>query len=74
MLFAAQMDSEIVILNQVSLKDHTVYHLYVKFKIWHKWTYLWNRLRGTENRLVVVKEEEGMGGWIGSLGLADENW
>ena len=33
MLFAAQMDSEIIILNQVSLKDHMVYHLYVKFKI-----------------------------------------
>ena len=29
------------------------YHLHVESKIWHKWTYLWNRL--TENRLVVAK-------------------
>ena len=26
--------------HQTSLKDHTAYHLYVKFKTWHKWTYL----------------------------------
>ena len=27
------------------------YHLYVESKIWHKWTYLWNRNRLTENGL-----------------------
>ena len=27
----------------------------------------------TENRLVVVKGEEGWGGWTGSLGLVDAN-
>ena len=33
------------------------YHLYVKSKMWHKWTYLWNRSRLTdvETRLVVVR-------------------
>ena len=33
------------------------YHLNVESKIWHKWTYLWNRL--TEKRLVVAKGKEG---------------
>ena len=33
MLFAAQMDLEIIILNQVSLKDHAIYHLNVETKI-----------------------------------------
>ena len=33
MLYAAQMHLEIIILNQVSLKDHTIYHLYVESKI-----------------------------------------
>ena len=31
------------------------YHLYVESKIWHKWTYLWNRITDIENRLVVAK-------------------
>ena len=43
------------------------YHLYVKSKIWHKWTYLWNRLINIENRLVIAKwkglEEGWSGGW-----------
>ena len=45
-------------------KTNTIwYHLYVESKIWHKWTHLWNRniLRDEENRLVVVKGEEGLG-------------
>ena len=33
MLFAAQMHLEIIILNRESLKDHTIYHLYVESKI-----------------------------------------
>ena len=59
------MDPEIIILSEVKKrKTNTMwYHLYVKYKIWHKWTYLWNRnnLTGIENRLVVAKGEEG--GW-----------
>ena len=36
---------------------HTIYHLYVKSKIEHKWTNLWNknRLTNIENRLVAAK-------------------
>ena len=37
------------------------YHLHVESKIWHQWTYLWNRLTDTENRLVVAKGENGEG-------------
>ena len=39
------------------------YHLYVESKIWHKWSYLWNRnwITDIENRMVVAKEE-GIGG------------
>ena len=51
------------------------HHLYVESKIWHKWTYPWNRNRLTDidNRLVVAKEEEVVEGWIGSLGSAVAN-
>ena len=35
-------------------------HFYVDSKIWHKWTYLWNRLTDTENRLVVIKGKKGV--------------
>ena len=37
------------------------YQFYVESKIWNKWTYLWNRnrIRDTENRLVVAKGEGG---------------
>ena len=34
-------------------------HFYVESKIWHKWTYLWNRLTDTENRLCGCQGEEG---------------
>ena len=51
------------------------YHLYVKSKIWHKWTYLpnRNRLKDIDNRLVIA---ECVGGeeWTESLGLADANY
>ena len=45
-------------------------------KIWHKWTYLWNRNRLTdvENRLVVASGRMGEGGLTGSLELADANY
>ena len=51
------------------------HHLYVESKIWHKWTYPWNRNRLTDidNRLVVAKEEEVVEGWIESLGSAVSN-
>ena len=30
----------------------------VESRIWHKWTYLWNRLTETKNRLVAAKQGE----------------
>ena len=64
MPFAATwMQLEIIILSEVSQKKTNTmwYHLYVESKIWHKWTYLWNRNRLTdiESRLVVAKGERG---------------
>ena len=51
---------------------YDIYLLTGGSKIWHKWTYLWNRngLTDTESTLVVVKGE----GWIGSLELANGNY
>ena len=45
MPFAATwLQLEIIILSEVrKTKTNTIYHLYVESKIWHKWTYLWNR-------------------------------
>ena len=71
---AAWMDLEIIILSEVSQKEkgkfHMIpisiwYHLYVKSKIWPKWTYLKNRNRLTdvEDRLVVAKGGEGGVDW-----------
>ena len=47
------------------------YHLYVKPKIWHKWTYPQNRNRLTENRLLVAKGE---GEGSGMSGMAFLTW
>ena len=44
--------------NVIKRKTNIIwYHLYVQSKIWHKWTYLWNRSRPTdrESRLVAAK-------------------
>ena len=57
--------------NQV--KTNTIwYHLYVESKIWHNWTYLWNRNRLTdiENRPVVAKGEGGRGGMDWEFGIS----
>ena len=58
MPFAATwMSSETIILSEVSQKDknkYIWYHLYVEPKIWHKWTYLWNR-RGFPGGLTCKK-------------------
>ena len=44
-------------------KTNVWYHLYVESKKkWYKWTYLQNRNRETENKLMVTKGERG--GWI----------
>ena len=45
----------------------------MKSKIWHRWTYLQNRLTDMKNRLVVAKGEGTGGGWTGSLELIDAN-
>ena len=43
-------------------KTNTIwYHLYVKSKIWHKWTYLWKnkktKSKTQENKLLIAKGE-----------------
>ena len=40
---------------------------WMESKIWHKWTYLWNRnrLKDIENRLVVAKREGARGVGLG---------
>ena len=50
---ATRMDLEIVILSEVSQRQ--IYHLYVEFKKWYKWTYLQNRnwLTNLESSLMV---------------------
>ena len=68
---ATWMDLKIIILNEVcqKRKTNTVwYHLHVESKIQHKWTYLWNRNRLTESKLVVAK----VGGQRGGLGVWDQ--
>ena len=47
------MDLEIIILSEVSQRktNATGYHLYMGSKIWHKWTYLWNRNRSQTYRI-----------------------
>ena len=54
----------------------TCYHLCVESKIWHKWTYLWNKTDSTDidNRLVVAKWEQVEEGRAGNLELADANY
>ena len=51
------------------------YQLHVESKIWHKWTYLWNkqthRHRLVADKLGVMQVEEK---WIWSLGLAESNY
>ena len=46
------------------------YHLYVESKIWHKWTYPWNRnrLRDLKNELMVSRRTWYLGslGWTGT--------
>ena len=64
MLFAATwMQLEIIILSEVrKRKTNTIwYHLHVESKLWHKWTYLWNRnrIRDIGNTLLVAKGEGG---------------
>ena len=70
------MQLERIILTEVSQKEKYKYHmiLYVESKIWHKWTYLWNKntIMDIENRLVVTKGKGVLRKrWSGSLGLAD---
>ena len=73
---AMGLDTIILVFWMLSFKFKIPYHLYVDSKIWHKWTYLWNRNRPTdiENRLVIAKWQEAGEGWTGGLGLADANY
>ena len=72
MLFASTwMDLEIIILSQISqIKTNPIwFHLNVESKIWHKWIYGWNGNADTENSLLVVKGEGGMGGMKWKFGI-----
>ena len=64
------MDLEIIIQNEVRKTNTMWYHLYVESKIWHKWTFLQNRIMDKKTNVVAkgVGVEEG---WSGRLGLAD---
>ena len=56
--FYSNMDGPRVLSEVSQRKTNTIwYHLRVESKIWPKWTYLQNRNRLTENRLVVAKVE-----------------
>ena len=55
---ATRMDLESMVLSEISqTKINTIwYHLCMEPKTWYKWTYLWNKSRHPENRLVTAKE------------------
>ena len=56
--FYSNMDGPRVLSEVSQRKTNTIwYHLCVESKIWPKWTYLQNKNRLTENRLVVAKDE-----------------
>ena len=65
-----------IILGEVRMrKTNTIwYHLYMKSKTWHKWTYLKKRHRLTDmkNRLWFLRERGVREGWTVSLGLSME--
>ena len=45
-------------------KTNTIrYHLYMDSKIWHEWTYLWNRNRPADIEKICGRQEEGDCGW-----------
>ena len=71
---ATWMDLEMIKLSEVSQRKTNIiwYHLYMESKIWHKWTYLWNRNRLTdiENRLAVTEGEGGRGGKDWECGIS----
>ena len=67
MPFAATwMQLEVLIKRKTNMKW---YHLYVEYKIGHKWTYLWYRFTDIENRLVVAKGERGGSRMDGEFGV-----
>ena len=63
---------QIIILSEVRKKktDTVWYNLHVESKIWHKWTYLQNRNRLTENKLVVAKGDRGGEGLQWEFGVS----
>ena len=80
MPFAALwMDLVIIILCEVVQKEKDKYHvifLNMESKIWHKWTYLWNRnrLSDIQHKVLVAKAVGVEEGWVVSLGLANANY
>ena len=59
---ATWMDLGIIVRREVSRRKTNItwHHLYVESKIWHKWTYLWDR-----NQIYRQREQTcgGQGGW-----------
>ena len=65
---ATWMDLQIIKLSKLSqTKTNIWYYLYAESKKQHKWTYLQNRNRLTDNKLAVAKGEgegrDGFGAW-----------
>ena len=57
MRLVRQLQLEIIILSEVSQKETNAIwcHFCMESKMWHQWTYLWNRITHLENRLLAVK-------------------
>ena len=71
------MNLEIIILSEVSQsKTNIIWHqLYVESKIWHKWTYLWNRNRPTDKRTDLWLPRGDGWGWEGlEFGISRCKW
>ena len=57
-----------------SSSDTIRYHLYVESKIWHKLSiYKTEKITDMQDRFLFARREGEGVGWIGNLGLVDEN-
>ena len=59
------MQLHIIILSEMSeKKDKTMwYHLWVKSKQWHKWTYIWTETESLTEQTGGCQGKDGLGGW-----------
>ena len=76
-LEALWTDPGIITVREGSQKDeYPVHHWYVKPQVWHKWTYLQNKLTDTEDKLRVIQRDgEGRTGvWVSRYKLLHIWW